>query len=145
MGSLLLNGCTVAVTGDEVTVEEALLLLSWVPVEDVSNDTGMTGKESGSHFPVIINTHAIYKNEVGQRHMMSQTHLTCDYCWPSSGGAAAVPDGNERSENSTTPAAAVAAAATAVTAAAATAARVTRPQCRHLSPAGRGSTPRRRP
>lgn len=28
MGSLLLNGCTVAVTGDDVAVEEALLLLS---------------------------------------------------------------------------------------------------------------------
>lgn len=131
MGSLLLKGCTVAVTGDDVAVEDALLLLSWIPVEDVS-DAGMTGKESGSHFPVIINTRALYNNKVGRRHMMLQAHLTCDYCWP--GDAAAVPDGNERSENSTPPAAAAAAAA-----------RVTRPQCRHLSPANRGSTPRRRP
>lgn len=127
MGSLLLNGCTVAVTGDDVAVDEALLLLSWIPAEHVS-DAGMTtGKESGSHFPVIINTHAFYNNKVGRRHMMLQAHLTCDYCWP--GVAAAVHDGNERSENSTPPAAA---------------ARVTRPQCRHLSPARRGSTPRRR-
>lgn len=134
MGSLLLKGCTVAVTGDEVAVtEDALLLLSWIPAEDVSDDTGMTGKESGSHFPVIINTRALYNNKVGRRHMMLQAHLTCDYynCWPG-GAAAAVPDGNERSENSTTPAAAAAAAA-----------RVTRPQCRHLSPSDRGSTPRR--
>jgi len=131
MGSLLLNGCTVAVTGDDVAVEEALLLLSWrIPVEDVSDEAGMTSKESGSHFPVIINTHAIYNNEVGGRHMMSQAHLTCDYGWP--GGAAAVPDGNERSENSTTPTAAAAA-------------RVTRPQCRHLSSAAHSSTPRHRP
>jgi hypothetical protein len=132
MGSLLLKGCTVAVTGDEVAVEDALLLLSWIPAEDVS-DTGMTGKESGSHFPVIINTRALYNNKVGRRHMMLQAHLTCDYyCWPG-GAAAAVPNGNERSENSTTPAAAAAAE------------RVTRPQCRHLSPSNHGSTPRHRP
>lgn len=81
MGSLLLKGCTVAVTGDAVAVEDALLLLSWIPAEDVSDATGMTtGKESGSHFPVIINTRTLYNNEVGRRHMMSQAHLTCDYC-----------------------------------------------------------------
>lgn len=81
MGSLLLKGCTVAVTGDGVAVEDALLLLSWIPAEDVSDATGMTtGKESGSHFPVIINTRTLYNNEVGRRHMMSQAHLTCDYC-----------------------------------------------------------------
>lgn len=81
MGSLLLKGCTVAVTGDGVVAEDALLLLSWIPVEDVSDATGMTtGKESGSHFPVIINTRTLYNNEVGRRHMMSQAHLTCDYC-----------------------------------------------------------------
>lgn len=55
--------------------------------------------------------------------MMSQAHLTCDYyteciclAWRCRGG-------NERSENSTPPAAA-----------ATTTVRVTRPQCRHLSP-----------
>lgn len=81
MGSLLLKGCTVAVIGDGVAVEDALLLLSWIPAEDVSDATGMTtGKESGSHFPVIINTRTLYNNEVGRRHMMSQAHLTCDYC-----------------------------------------------------------------
>lgn len=138
MGSLLLKGCTVAVTGDEVAVEDALLLLSWILTEDVS-DAGMTGKESGSHFPVIINTRALYNNKVGRRHMMLQAHLTCDYysivllLWPG-GAAAAVPDGNERSENSTTPAAAAVAAEW-----------VTRPQCRHLSPSDHGSTPRHRP
>lgn len=79
-----------AVTGDGVTVqEEALLLLS---AEDVS-DGGVTttGKRSGSHFPVIINTHAIYNNEdAGRRHMMySEAHLTCDYQWWPAGDAAA--------------------------------------------------------
>lgn len=89
MGSLLLKGCTVAVTGDDVVVVDALLLLSWIPVDDVS-DAGTTSSESGSHFPVIINTRAIYNNNVGQSHMVLQAHLTCDYyrLWP--GGAATV-------------------------------------------------------
>lgn len=58
MGSLLLKGCTVAVIGDDVAVEDALLLLSWIPPDEVSDGADMTGRESGSHFPVIINTRA---------------------------------------------------------------------------------------
>lgn len=66
IGSLLLKGRTVAVTGDGAAAE-ALLLLSWVPAadddDDVSDVGGLTeqtgGNGSGSHFPVIINTRAI--------------------------------------------------------------------------------------